>query len=88
MFQANGNQKAEEITILIPDKVNFNLKKLKRDKDSHYPSRSCNNCKYLHAHRRTQISKAKAENGKSKHQYDNILDFDIPFSTMDKSDNQ
>jgi hypothetical protein len=33
IFQANGPKKQAEVTILISDKINFQLKVIKRDKE-------------------------------------------------------
>ena len=36
IFQANGDQKKAGITILISDKIDFQIKAVKRDKEGHY----------------------------------------------------
>ena len=36
MFHANGNQKKAGVAILISDKINFEIKTVKRDKGGHY----------------------------------------------------
>ena len=36
IFHANGDQKKAGITILIPDKIDFEIKVVKRDKEGHY----------------------------------------------------
>ena len=36
IFQANGNQKKAEVTILISDKIDFKIKTITRDKEGHY----------------------------------------------------
>ena len=35
-FHANGDQKKAGIAILIPDKIDFEIKALKTDKEGHY----------------------------------------------------
>ena len=36
IFHANGDQKKAGIAILISDKIDFEIKAMKRDKDGHY----------------------------------------------------
>ena len=36
IFHANGNQKKAEIATLISNKINFEIKAMKRDKEGHY----------------------------------------------------
>ena len=36
IFHANGNPKKAEVTILISDKLDFEIKAEKRDKERHY----------------------------------------------------
>ena len=36
MFHANGNQKKAGVAILISDKIDFEIKAVKRDKEGHY----------------------------------------------------
>ena len=36
IFHANGNQKKDEITILISDKIDLKIKNITRDKEGHY----------------------------------------------------
>ena len=36
IFHANGDQKKAGIAILIPDKIDFKIKNILRDKESHY----------------------------------------------------
>ena len=36
IFHANGNQKKTRVAILIPDKIDFKIKKVTRDKEGHY----------------------------------------------------
>ena len=36
ILHANGEQKKAGVTILISDKINFQIKAVKRDKDGHY----------------------------------------------------
>ena len=36
IFHANGDQKKERIAILISDKIDFEIKAVKRDKEGHY----------------------------------------------------
>ena len=36
VFHANGNQKKAGVTILMPDKIDFKIKTITRDKEGHY----------------------------------------------------
>ena len=36
IFHANGDQKKAGVTILISDKIDFQIKAVKRDKEGHY----------------------------------------------------
>ena len=36
MFHANGKQKKAGVAIIISDKIDLNIKKMKRDKEGHY----------------------------------------------------
>ena len=36
IFHANGDQKTAGVTILISDKIDFEIKAMKRDKEGHY----------------------------------------------------
>ena len=36
IFHANGDQKKARVTILISDKIDFEIKAMKRDKEGHY----------------------------------------------------
>ena len=36
IFYANGDQKKAEVAILISDKIDFDIKTMKRDKEGHY----------------------------------------------------
>ena len=36
IFQANGDQKKAEVAVLISDKIDFEIKATKRDKEGHY----------------------------------------------------
>ena len=36
IFHANGDQKKAVVTILIPDKIDFQIKAVKRHKEGHY----------------------------------------------------
>ena len=36
IYQANGEQKKSEVTILVSDKMDFKPTKIKRDKEGHY----------------------------------------------------
>ena len=36
IFHANGDQKKAAVTILISDKIDFQIKAVKRDKEGHY----------------------------------------------------
>ena len=37
IFHANGDQKKAGVTILISDKIGFEIKSMKRDKEGHHP---------------------------------------------------
>ena len=69
IFHANGDQKKAEVAILISDKIDFDIKTMKRDKEGYYImtkgsslwSRRYNNYKYICIqHRSTTICKANA----------------------------
>ena len=55
IFHANGDQKKAGVTILISDKIDVEIKPLKRDEEGHYimidqrinPRRRYNNYKYM-----------------------------------------
>ena len=36
IFHANGNQKKAGVALLIPDKIEFKIKTVTRDKEGHY----------------------------------------------------
>ena len=36
IFHANGDQKKSGVVILIPEKIDFEIKAVKRDKEEHY----------------------------------------------------
>ena len=36
IFHANGDQKKAGVAIFIPDKIDFEIKAMKRDKEGHY----------------------------------------------------
>ena len=36
IFHTNGNQKKAGVAILIPDKIDFKVKTITRDKEGHY----------------------------------------------------
>ena len=36
IFHANGNQKKAGVAILIPEKIDFKIKNVTRDKEGHY----------------------------------------------------
>ena len=67
-FHANGDQKKAGVTILISDKIDFEIKAMKRDKEGHYridqrinPRRRYNNYQYICTqHRSTAICKTNA----------------------------
>jgi len=53
-FHANGDQKKAGVTICISDKIDFEIKAVKRDKEGHYimikgsiQKVRYNNCKYI-----------------------------------------
>ena len=63
----NGDQKKAGVAILILDKIDFEIKAMKRDKEGHYndqrvnPRRRYNNYKYICTqHRSTAICKSNA----------------------------
>ena len=65
IFHANGDQKKAGVAILISDKIDFEIKAMKRDKEGHYiminPRRRYNNYNYICTqHRSTAICKANA----------------------------
>ena len=66
IFHANGDQKKAGVAILISDKIDFEIKAMKRDKEGHYISskdqrRRYNNYKYICTqHRSTTVCKANA----------------------------
>ena len=65
IFHENRDQKKAGVAILISDKIDFQIKAVKRDKEGHYndqrmnPRRRYNNYKYICTqHRSTTICKA------------------------------
>ena len=68
IFHANGEQKKAGVAILISDKIDFQIKAVKRDKEGHYimikgsiQEEDNNNYKYICTqHRSTAICKANA----------------------------
>ena len=67
IFHANGNQKKAGVAILISDKIDFQIKDVKRDKEGHYImikgsiQEEDNNYKYICTqHRSTAICTANA----------------------------
>ena len=64
IFYANGDQKKARVVVLISDKIDFEIKTLKREKEGHYimikgPIQEDNNYKYICTqHRSTEICKA------------------------------
>ena len=66
IFHANRDQKKAGVAILISDKIDFEIKAMKRDKEGHYISskdqrRRYNNYKYICIqHMSTAICKANA----------------------------
>ena len=72
IFHANGHQKKAGVAILIPDKIDFKIKTVTRNKEGHYIMikgsirRRCNNYKDLCTqHRSTSIHKAEANSHKT-----------------------
>ena len=41
IFHANGNDRKAEVAVLIPDKVDFKTKAIKKDKEGHYSMIKC-----------------------------------------------
>ena len=65
IFHANADQKKAGVAILISDKIDFEIKAVKRDKEGHYtminPTIRYNNYKYICTqHRSTTICKANS----------------------------
>ena len=74
-FHANGNHKKAEVAIFIPDKIDFKIKTITKDKEGHYImikgsiQEANNNYKYLCTqHRSTSIHKATANSHKRRNQ--------------------
>ena len=71
IFHANGKQKKAGVAILISDKIDLKIKKIKKDKAGHYIDqginpRRHNNCKCLCTqHRSISTYKAKANRHKA-----------------------
>ena len=74
-FHTNGDQKKAGVAILISDKIDFEIKGVKRDKEEHYindqrinPRRRYNNYKYIFTQHRstticnTNVNKYEREN--------------------------
>ena len=73
IFHANGKQKKAGVAILISDKADFKIKKIKSDKEGHYimikgsVQEEDNNCKYLCTqHRNTSIHKTNTNRHKRR----------------------
>ena len=66
IFHANRDQRKAGVAILIADKIDFEIKAVKRDKEGHYimiNPRRHNNYKYIcMQHRTSSIHKANANN--------------------------
>ena len=72
-FHANGRQKKAGVAILISDKIELKIKKIKKDKAGHYiyqginPRGRNNNCRYLCTqHRSTSIHKTNTNRHKRR----------------------
>ena len=74
IFRANGDQKKAGVAILISDKIDFEIKAMKRDKEGHYIMikrinlrRRYNNYKYICTqHGSTSIYKANTNKQRGK----------------------
>ena len=71
IFHANGDQKKAGVAILISDKIDFEIKAMKRDKEGHYIMTKGSiqeeditiiNIHICTQHRSTEICKANANN--------------------------
>ena len=96
IFHTNGDQKKVGVAILMSDKMDFEIKAVKRDKEGHYTMTKgsiqevitiINICTQ---HRSTAICKANANKLKGEINSNTIIvgDFNTPLTLMDRSTKQ
>ena len=94
IFHVNGDSKKAGAAILISDKIDFEIKAMKRDREGHYiriNPRRYNNYKYICTqHRSTAICNAMLTNMKGEINSNTIIvgDFNTPLTSMDRSTKQ
>ena len=96
IFHANGDKKKAGAAILISDKVDFEIKAVKREKEGHYimikgSIQEDNNYKYICTqHRSTTICKTNATSMKGVINNNTIIvgGFSTPLTSMDISTKQ